>query len=315
MGEQAATDQLSAYLRVLAGGAPPSAFLELRYRVGDDAMAAEFVPVRDRQALVKSIQRRARTNDVYVGCAPRARRSGTKNDIAEVWVLWAECDGAAAARAACAYSPSPSVVIRSGSGPNVHAYWPLREPLRPPDAEAANLRLAVALGADRACFDAGRILRPPCTWNHKRQPPTRVSALRLDETVRFDPAEVIARAPAIEYDWVDRRWQGRVERDSRGDPLLRIAPTVYVSDLLGVVARPGRKVPCPFHTDERPSLHVYPSAARGWSCFSCGRGGSIYDLGAAVWGIGTRGRDFVALRRRLTERFSAELSRGLGVER
>ena len=217
--------------------------------------------------------------------------------------------GEAAARAAAAYAPRPAIVIASGSGPNVHAYWPLRNPLSARDAEHANLRLAHALAADLACFDASCILRPPGTWNHKRQPPSPVTALRVDTRVSFDPNEVVARAPDIDRAPIERRWTDRSARPPGEDSLLRLAPAVYVADLLGVTARAGRKVRCPFHTDERPSLHVYPTAARGWSCFSCGRGGSIYDLAAAIWGTGTRGRDFVELRHRLQERFAPDLAR------
>jgi CHC2 zinc finger len=95
----------------------------------------------------------------------------------------------------------------------------------------------------------------------------------------------------------------------RKRPLLQIEPTVYVRQLLGVPAGPGRKVHCPFHTDTRPSLHAYTTAERGWCCFSCGRGGSIYDLAAALWGMRTRGREFIELKRLLTEHFAGELPR------
>jgi CHC2-type zinc finger protein len=302
-------ETLTAYLQALAGGAPDSAYLELRYRVARNTLAADFLPAHDTRALAESISRRASRTDVYVGCAPRCRRSGTKRDVDRVWVLWAECDGPDAARAALAYDPRPSIVIASGSGPNLHAYWPLRFGLPSRAAEHANLRLAEALGANRACYDAARILRPPGTWNHKGQPPAPVRALRMDRRIAFEPEQVVARAPEIDRERVDRRWAQRGARDVTGDPLLRLSPVLYVRSLLGVDARPGRKVRCPFHTDERPSLHVYPTAARGWSCFSCGRGGSIYDLAAAVWGTSTRGRDFVELRRRLMERFAGELER------
>lgn len=309
-------DDLATYLQALAGEAPSSAYLELRRRVGDHELAAEFHRVDDRDALADSIRRRGARTDVYVGCAPRSHRSGTRNDIEQVWVLWAECDGGAAAQAAWAYKPRPQIVIGSGSGPNLHAYWPLRRPLTARAAESANLRLAHALGADRACYDAARILRPPETWNHKRRPPAPVTALRLELGIALDVEEVVARAPELDMTRIERRWDDRGERDLRADPLLRIAPSVYVGELLGIPRRGGRKVRCPFHADERPSLHVYPTAARGWSCFSCGRGGSIYDLAAGVWGMQTRGRDFVELRRRLTDRFAQELARAhRGLER
>jgi len=313
-GASADQDRLD-YLRTLAGGAPASHYLEIRYRVGDEALATAFFPAHHGIAAADWIEEHASRTDVYVGCAPRCRRSGTRNDVEQIWVLWAECDGAESAQAALAYRPAPSIVIRSGSGQNLHAYWPLRQPLTPVDAEVANLRLAHALGADRACFDAARILRPPGTWNHKHHPARPVTALRVDPAVRFELDDVLARAPEVRAEHIERRWTERATRDTRGDALLCIAPAIYVTELLGVAARPGRKVKCPFHDDARPSLHVYATPSRGWSCFSCGRGGSIYDLAAEVWGRATRGRAFLELRRELEDRFAAEVSASRCVER
>jgi hypothetical protein len=273
-------------------------------------MASEFHPVADRAALMSAINSRAETTDVYVGCAPRSRADGRKRAIEQVWVLWAECDGRDAARAARGHSPRPGLVVASGSGSNIHAYWPLRVPVSPRVAEAANLRLASAFGADMACFDASRILRPPGTWNHKHQPPRRVELVEQRLAVRFDVDQVVGGLRHVDTSVVERRWQEDVPGRKRvRDPLLLIPPSVYVAELMGVRATPERKVRCPFHDDERPSLHVYRNADRGWCCFSCRRGGSIYDLAAALWGMGTKGREFLELRRLLTERFSVELSR------
>src|SRR4051794_29929760 len=57
------------------------------------------------------------------------------------------------------------------------------------------------------------------------------------------------------------------------------------------------------HEDRTPSLHVYAEPERGWMCFGCGRGGSIYDLAAALEGVTPRGAGFVALREWLEQRF------------
>jgi hypothetical protein len=309
---------LSAYLELLAGEAPSSHLLELRFRVSDQQLANRFYPISERAHLVGDITDRAPRTDVYVGCAPRSVRRGTKDAVEQVWVLWAECDGRESANRLHAYRPKPALIVASGTGPNCHGYWPLTTPLAPADAEAANLRLAHALQADLACFDAGRILRPPTTWNFKHEPPTPVAALRFETGRRFDVEQVLADAPHVSVDVVERRW-ARGARDTRRDPLLAIPPSMYVADLLG--RRPGRnhKVACPFHDDERPSLHVYESGARGWCCFSCRRGGTIYDLAGPLWGLQTRGRDFAALRAQLLERYARELStarpapgRGLG---
>ena len=301
---------LVLYLRMLAGESPPSSYFELRYRVSAGTLAAEFFPLSELLAAATAVERRSPFTDVYVGCAPRLRRAGTKNDVGDVWVLWAECDGAAAATAALHHDPKPAAVIASGSGPNVHAYWPLSRPLSPVQAERANLRLAHAFGADAACFDATRILRPPGSMNHKTAPPVPVRVVQLDPTRRFEASSVIRALPEVDVAPVLRRWAPRpTRRDAASDPLLNVEPPVYVGRLLGTPARAGRKVSCPFHADERPSLHVYPTAARGWCCFSCGRGGSIYDLAGAVWGLATRGPDFREIRRRLTIEFAAECRR------
>lgn len=293
-----ATSAVRRYLAVLAEDAPPSAFIEIRYRAREQSFVPEFFSIGDLDSAAASIIGRGRSTDVYVGCVPRSRRAGTKDAIVESQLLWAECDGADAVRAAMRWNPPPAMVVASGSGPNIHAYWPLARTLSPRDAETANLRLARAIGADAACFDVGRILRPPATWNHKQRPPRPVALLRL-EPRRFEPEDVLAAAPELKHDAIDRRWDPRPSRRAVDDPLMRVPPAVYVEALLG--RRPGRdrKVVCPFHDDACPSLHVYASAERGWTCFSCRRGGSIYDLAAELWGMRTRGRDFVQLRKRL----------------
>jgi hypothetical protein len=44
---------------------------------------------------------------------------------------------------------------------------------------------------------------------------------------------------------------------------------------------------------------VYDDPGRGWYCFGCDRGGSIYDLASLLWDRPARGRDFIQLRREL----------------
>jgi hypothetical protein len=178
--------------------------------------------------------------------------------------------------------------------------------------------LATALGADVACFDASRILRPPGTWNHKYRPPARVATLHLETDRRFDIRVVLRNAPTVNEDRLERRWRPPVQRSSSDDPLLSIEPSVYVTDLVGRPPGRNHKVSCPFHEDRTPSLHVFPTPERGWCCFSCGRGGSIYDLAAGLWGMAPRGREFIQLRDELRQRFAAEVGRSrdrIGLER
>ncbi len=69
---------------------------------------------------------------------------------------------------------------------------------------------------------------------------------------------------------------------------------------------------CPFHNggqERTASLHAYNDPARGWYCFGCDLGGSVYDLAAALWGIRPVGADFHRVRQRLAR----ELLRAEGV--
>src|SRR5205823_3129275 len=146
--------------------------------------------------------------------------------------------------------------------------------------------------------DAARILRVPATYSHKHQPPAPVEALRLDVERRLRADDVVGGLP----DPPQRRRASAPAPDAhRGDdPLLAIAPDVYVRRLLGVEVPRHRKVPCPFHPDQHASLHVYETAARGWYCFGrCRRGGTIYDLAAPLYGYAARGEDFLRLRTEL----------------
>ena len=200
-------------------------------------------------------------------------------------------------RITTATSVTPQRRLRiTGSGGNRHAYWPLTAPLAPAALERANRRIAAALGADVASIDAARVLRPPGGLNFKTDPPGFV---RLDVFTgeRFDTSALIAALPG------DPVKGGRsANRPARPaprrveDPLRSIDPDVYVAALTGRQPGRDRKVSCPFHRDRTPSLHAYETPEDGWFCFGCRRGGSLYDLGAGVMGLSTRGREFVELR-------------------
>ena len=295
------------FLAALAGTAARGELLELRYRLDDGQRMGQVFdrPDRLRRLATRAIALGRRT-DVYVGCAPRTRRHGGRDAVQRAFVLWADCDGEAAVAALTDFEPAPAIVIASGSGTNCHAYWPLTEPLTRDELERSNRRLAQALGADPASADAARILRVPGTLSYKHHPPTAVDAIRLNTNRRVDVADIAGSlpdppapppAPATIAPIADRG----------DDPLLAIAPEVYVRRLLGVDVPRHRKVPCPFHDDQHASLHVYETAERGWYCFgACRRGGTIYDLAASLYGYTARGEGFLRLRAELRRLFGLE---------
>jgi hypothetical protein len=98
-------------------------------------------------------------------------------------------------------------------------------------------------------------------------------------------------------------WNARPARPFRDDTLLEIEPAVYVEKLARVIVPRSGLIRCPFpeHQDRNRSMKVYTEPERGVWCFGCMRGGSIYDFAAALWGYGTRGDDFKALRKVIAE--------------
>ena len=54
-------------------------------------------------------------------------------------------------------------------------------------------------------------------------------------------------------------------------------PMRSVCSHYGIDVNIRNKALCPFHQDQKPSLHVYPGQ-KGWFCYVCGRGGSVIDF-------------------------------------
>jgi hypothetical protein len=302
-------ETVARFLAVLADAGASGELLELRYRLEDGIRMGQ---VFERRAHLRGLATRAivlgRRTDVYVGCAPRTRRYGGRDAVTHAHVLWADCDGEEAVAALETFEPAPAIVIASGTNANCHAYWPLTAPLARDEVERDNRRRAHALGADPASADAARILRVPGTLSYKHDPPTAVEAIRLDAGRRVDVADVVGSLPDPPAPTPARTAVAAVA-DRGDDPLLAIAPDVYVRRLLGVEVPRHRKVPCPFHEDRHASLHVYETAERGWYCFgACRRGGTIYDLAAPLYGYGARGEDFLRLRAELRRLFGLQVA-------
>jgi CHC2 zinc finger len=300
----------NTYVRMLSSSAQPGTLLDVRYRTVGRRFAQCFFAVDDPDAAQRIATIGQRT-DVYVGCAPRTRRRGTREDIAATALLWADCDSRAALAALEEFDPPPSMIVASGTPDHVHAYWMLTRTLDPDEVEDANRRLALALGADVKCADPTRILRPPGTLSFKHDPPRAVQLVHHSEA-RYVPATILADLPRSSPER-----EPRIKRRNHGqsparehDPLQQIKPAAYVRLLAGV--DPGRdgKVACPFHhEDNTPSLHVYPTPEQGWACYGCpsldGKpvGGDIYTFASMLWSIPARGASFNDLRERLHDVF------------
>jgi hypothetical protein len=283
-------EPLKLYLDVLFGSARPSTLVELRWRAGA-GMHRRFVRAGALNQAATAIGTLAAATDVYVGVLPRWRASGGRADVVgDGRTLWVDLDVADGLRVLEPVEPAPSLVVASGAPGHVHAYWRLLRAVPPGTIERANGRLAHALGGDLRAGDAARILRPPGTVNFKHARPVQL--------VHYGPSSVglgeliggLADAPTWRLAPPPRR------APSRRGRLDLVSPEVYVQKLTGQAVGRSRKVRCPLHPDDTPSLHVYADAQRGWFCFGCGRGGTVYDLAAALWARELRGAGFAALR-------------------
>jgi len=295
---------LATFLRALYGHAPEESFVEIRYRTRH-GMGQDFRKADQLDEVATAIAQRAPYTDVYVGVLPRRRRRGRREDLFDNGQLvWADCDTRESVRALQRFSPVPSIIVHSGTGSNCHAYWVLTTAVSLDVIEDANRRIAIALGADTASVDAARILRPVSSLNYKRERPVPVRLKHYEEHVECRLGDIVAQLPTAVTSSTLRPTTLDVRCIASNDALLALAPQVYVERLANVAVPPSHKIHCPFHPDRTPSLHVYDEPERGWTCFGCHRGGTIYDFAALLWGTSTRGDDFRKLRTRLVCMFA-----------
>ena len=262
-------------------------------------MGTAFHRVDALDELGGHIVARARRSDAYVGVIPRRHRRGGRRDLVpEAAVVWADCDDARAVDRLRRFEPAPSMVVASGTAGNRHAYWFLDRAMPLDVVEATNRGLARALHSDPVVFDAARILRPAGSANWKGDAPQSVRLLALESSAVTDHHALIRNVPDLASPR-DRAEPTRRRAPAECDPLLNVAPREYIERLTGTSVGADHKARCPFHDDQTPSLHVYDDPERGWYCFGCRRGGSIYDFAGLLWDCGVRGREFVDLRRDL----------------
>lgn len=292
---------IARFLATLYSGAPRGSLVEVRYRC-ELGMRRAFFATDRLDAVATMIAQRAAHTDVYIGIIPRRRRGGGRDDLVDrASVVWVDCDTPLAVTRLGEFSPRPTITIQSGTDQHLHGYWLLSQAEALATIEHANRRLAHAIGADMACTDGARIMRPASSLNWKHTPPTSVRQLDFRPRLSYVLADVVgglAEPPGIA---ARARAMPRTHADDRSDPLLTVEPPAYVERLTGARVPRSGKIACPFHNDRTPSLHVYPEPGRGWYCFGCGRGGSVYDFGAQLWDLPARGDDFLVLRTRLVD--------------
>jgi len=204
--------------------------------------AQVFIPAADPvdavDALATFLCQHAAEN-CYVGIATRSRRSGTKEDCAELWSLYADLDfkrtpEPEVLERLARFPIPPRLVVRSGDG--LHPYWPLRDPFLLPadqsEAEAALRRLARHFNGDPAVAETARILRVPGSLNHKYTPPRPVQLTTIDPDTRINLSELLEwlppdPQPSGERPRTERPPSDRIPEGERNQHLYRMGRALH----------------------------------------------------------------------------------------
>jgi CHC2-type zinc finger protein/DNA primase RepB-like protein len=305
------TDPLISFLTLLAGPAPDTRLLEIRYRTnGRPGMGQHFINARAPIKASELIRPLSAHGDTYVGVLLRDRAEGGRRAVTNSHLLWVEIDADDAYKRLLSAPAAPTAVVSSGTPGHLHAYWLLGDAVSADQVAGLNRKLAGSVGGDLASVDPARILRPPATLNHKHHLTARTVLELLDHSRIYDATELIAGLldprPKAAYTTpvAPRRppgpggpWWQRVDEQLR-----QIPSAEYVPRLSGRQPTAEGKIRCPFHGNGRertPSLQVYPPFE--WACFGCQHGGSIYDFASHLWSIPTKGQGFRELRDRLAD--------------
>jgi hypothetical protein len=289
---------LDRYLRILAGTNPAGRLIEIRSATAHDGMRQTFTPATRPDLAALTITSLAASTDVYVGVLLRHRRAGGRRACERSHLAFVEIDRPDALEQLERYRCPPSALVASGSPGHAHAYWQLQQPVNLDELEQTNRRLAIRLGGDLASVDAARILRPPTSMNWKRTPPTPVELLVLEPARRYQLDELTAGLADPSPHRRSTTSASRAATNQLDQQLLSIPAATYVPALTRRQPTRASKICCPFHDDSTPSLQLYD---HGWYCFACRIGGSIYDFGALLYGLDTRGNQFLQLRQRLAK--------------
>lgn len=114
------------------------------------------------------------TRDVYLSPVLFSRREVSPESFKGTYHLWTEFDKPPPQEVI-----PPSMRVQSSLEGKEHWYWRLNDFTTDKSVvEDLNRRIAYHYGADLSAWDYQQVLRPPDTWNHKRNKP--VTRLKQD---------------------------------------------------------------------------------------------------------------------------------------
>jgi AAA domain len=172
--EPDSTLTLSGFLNFLFGGIEEGYCYAPTLDRETDTFSQFFIKVSNLARLERHIRESSETFDVYLAPAVFSEPKVSKATFLTSKVAWTEFDG----KSPDYGDTPPSLVVQSSSDNHTHAYWLLDETAVDGIVlESVNRRLTYSLGADHSAYDCTQILRPPETWNYKRDKPVTVQSV------------------------------------------------------------------------------------------------------------------------------------------
>lgn len=198
----------------------------------------------DKEEIAKFIREKTVSYEVYYSPALwKDKGDAHKEHVKGARVFWVEFDGHLPTEKQLQDIPDPSIRLCSSVEGHQHWYWKTDELIHPLDLEKINRSLAYHLGADSSGWDAGQVLRPIETNNHKRSAQVTLVGLNGLVTTVEDfgllpppppPVDVPepTSVPSIEdviarYKWAGHTWKlfkAKIEEtQDRSAALMRLA--------------------------------------------------------------------------------------------
>ena len=159
-----------------------------------------FAYPSDLPKIKESIINASKTHEVYLAPAVYTEPRAVKENFKASNVAWTEFDDNAPDWNS---SNIPSLTVQSSFASHQHVYWRLDSPVTDAsELEGINHRIQYSLGADSSAWDCTQVLRPPGTWNYKRNEPV----ILIDESgYVYDPQVFVDMYPdppvEIADDW------------------------------------------------------------------------------------------------------------------
>lgn len=182
---QSEREQLGLFFDYIYGSEEGYAYCARKVTGNQHQFTQEFFAwPTQRSDLIDYVLKSRSEYEVYTAPALFTQKEGTKAAVKGSRVFWVEFDGKLPD--SLQGLPEPTLRIQSSGEGHEHWYWKLNQSVEAfADIESVNRALTYLFGADSSGWDACQILRPPHTFNHKRQRP--VTLLDVKEGIELDP--------------------------------------------------------------------------------------------------------------------------------